>query len=54
MVIWCNYKCIQVADVLSGKYDHVINSFKIIDCRYPYEYSGGHIKVYSNDLVCAC
>ncbi|XP_022649703.1 M-phase inducer phosphatase 1-like [Varroa jacobsoni] len=31
-------------DIINGVYDHVINSFQIIDCRYPYEYDGGHIK----------
>ncbi|XP_060068550.1 M-phase inducer phosphatase-like [Ylistrum balloti] len=33
-----------MADVLEGRYDDVINSYRIIDCRYPYEYEGGHIK----------
>lgn len=42
----------KVADVVSGAYDDVITSCTIIDCRYPYEYNGGHIKVYSNVLVC--
>jgi len=32
-------------DILTGKYDDVINSYRIIDCRYPYEFDGGHIKV---------
>lgn len=42
---------LKVADLLSGEYDEAVNSFTIIDCRYPYEYSGGHIKVYSNVLM---
>ncbi|XP_033756996.1 M-phase inducer phosphatase-like isoform X2 [Pecten maximus] len=33
-----------MADVLAGKYDDSINSYRVIDCRYPYEYDGGHIK----------
>nr|XP_022336117.1 M-phase inducer phosphatase 2-like [Crassostrea virginica] len=33
-----------VTDLLVGKYDDVIGSYQIIDCRYPYEYEGGHIK----------
>ncbi|XP_068091412.1 M-phase inducer phosphatase 1 [Hyperolius riggenbachi] len=30
--------------VLSGHYDPFIERCVIIDCRYPYEYEGGHIK----------
>lgn len=30
-------------DVVDGKYDDVIGSFRIIDSRYSYEYDGGHI-----------
>ncbi|KAE8628685.1 hypothetical protein XENTR_v10000172 [Xenopus tropicalis] len=30
--------------VLSGKYKDTIERCVIIDCRYPYEYEGGHIK----------
>ncbi|KAK7829676.1 hypothetical protein U0070_013362 [Myodes glareolus] len=32
-----------VADLLSGKFQDLIEKFYIIDCRYPYEYLGGHI-----------
>ncbi|CAO2593640.1 M-phase inducer phosphatase 3 [Lemmus lemmus] len=32
-----------VADLLSGKFQGLIEKFYIIDCRYPYEYLGGHI-----------
>lgn len=32
-----------MADLLRGKYSEQIASFKILDCRYPYEYEGGHI-----------
>ncbi|XP_078331094.1 M-phase inducer phosphatase-like [Crassostrea virginica] len=32
-----------VADLLSGRYDDVISSFRLIDCRYPYEFEGGHV-----------
>ncbi|KAM4709033.1 M-phase inducer phosphatase 2 isoform 2-T2 [Discoglossus pictus] len=31
-------------DVLSGKYQDMIDRCLIIDCRYPYEYEGGHIR----------
>lgn len=29
--------------LLNGEFDERVSSFKIIDCRYPYEYEGGHI-----------
>ncbi|XP_060536862.1 M-phase inducer phosphatase-like [Cylas formicarius] len=32
-----------VAKLLRGDYIDEIGSFKIIDCRFPYEYNGGHI-----------
>ncbi|XP_078312409.1 M-phase inducer phosphatase 3-like [Crassostrea virginica] len=32
-----------VVDVISGKYDDSIGSVLIVDCRYPYEYDGGHV-----------
>uniref|UniRef100_A0A8C4RF75 protein-tyrosine-phosphatase n=1 Tax=Erpetoichthys calabaricus TaxID=27687 RepID=A0A8C4RF75_ERPCA len=35
----------QVASLLKGEYDSTVKKYQIIDCRYPYEYEGGHIKV---------
>ncbi|XP_064452035.1 M-phase inducer phosphatase 3 isoform X5 [Mirounga angustirostris] len=35
----------KVAALLSGKFQSLIEKFYIIDCRYPYEYLGGHIQV---------
>ncbi|KAK3088038.1 hypothetical protein FSP39_013785, partial [Pinctada imbricata] len=32
-----------VIDLINGKYDDVIGSYKLIDCRYPYEYEAGHV-----------
>lgn len=31
-------------DLLKGKFDHKIASYHVIDCRFDYEYEGGHIK----------
>uniref|UniRef100_A0A1A9VYE4 protein-tyrosine-phosphatase n=1 Tax=Glossina austeni TaxID=7395 RepID=A0A1A9VYE4_GLOAU len=36
--------CSTVARLLKGEYDDKITSYKIIDCRYPYEFDGGHIR----------
>lgn len=33
-----------LADLMEGRYKDTINSYLIVDCRYPYEYNGGHIK----------
>ncbi|CAL4105551.1 unnamed protein product, partial [Meganyctiphanes norvegica] len=33
-----------LADLIEGRYKDAINSYTIIDCRYPYEFEGGHIK----------
>ncbi|KAL1005478.1 hypothetical protein UPYG_G00059660 [Umbra pygmaea] len=32
-----------VASLLRGQYNGAVDGFLIIDCRYPYEYCGGHI-----------
>ncbi|XP_041123845.1 M-phase inducer phosphatase 1-like isoform X3 [Polyodon spathula] len=33
-----------VASVLRGEYSGAVERYLIIDCRYPYEYKGGHIR----------
>ncbi|XP_069755302.1 M-phase inducer phosphatase 1-B-like isoform X2 [Narcine bancroftii] len=33
-----------MAKVLHGEYDHLLGGIYIVDCRYPYEFEGGHIK----------
>uniref|UniRef100_A0A182J052 protein-tyrosine-phosphatase n=1 Tax=Anopheles atroparvus TaxID=41427 RepID=A0A182J052_ANOAO len=33
-----------MARLLHGAFDDKVESFKIIDCRYPYEFEGGHIR----------
>jgi rhodanese-related sulfurtransferase len=34
----------QVCDLLAGKYNDKIKRYHIIDCRFEYEYEGGHIE----------
>ncbi|NXQ71574.1 MPIP1 phosphatase, partial [Quiscalus mexicanus] len=34
----------MIVSVLTGKFESFIKQCLIIDCRYPYEYEGGHIK----------
>ncbi|XP_072883081.1 cell division cycle 25 homolog d isoform X1 [Hemitrygon akajei] len=34
----------SAAALLIGDFDHLIDGYVIVDCRYPYEYEGGHIK----------
>jgi M-phase inducer tyrosine phosphatase len=33
-----------LVNVLSGRYDSNFKSFLVLDCRYPYEFEGGHIR----------
>lgn len=44
-----------LAALLRGEFDDRVHSYRIIDCRYPYEYEGGHIagslNLYNMDLV---
>ncbi|KAL5006712.1 hypothetical protein ScPMuIL_015518 [Solemya velum] len=37
-----------VVSVIKGACSDVISGFRILDCRYPYEYKGGHIKGATN------
>ena len=37
-----------MAELLEGKFKEIINNFTIVDCRFPYEYDGGHIKTAVN------
>lgn len=36
--------CHVLADLLLARYSEQIKTFTIVDCRYPYEYEGGHIR----------
>lgn len=44
-----------VARLLKGEFNDKIASYKIIDCRYPYEFEGGHIEgamnLYTQDHI---
>ncbi|XP_050360078.1 M-phase inducer phosphatase 3-like isoform X2 [Nymphalis io] len=35
--------CDTLASLIRGDYHESINDFQVIDCRYPYEFEGGHI-----------
>ncbi|XP_014067105.2 M-phase inducer phosphatase 2 isoform X1 [Salmo salar] len=34
----------MMVSALSGQLDHLVERIVVIDCRYPYEFEGGHIK----------
>ena len=44
-----------LADVIRGKYNDDVTKVTIVDCRYPYEFDGGHIRdavnCYTKDAV---
>lgn len=51
-------KCITpqtLVDLLEGRYQHFIEKFTIIDCRYPYEYEHGHVRdavnLWTKDMI---
>ena len=44
---------LQLCDLMDGKYRDIVESFTVIDARYPYEYNGGHIKVRFIAVLCS-
>lgn len=36
--------CHTLAQLIKGEFNHAVNSFRIIDCRYAYEFNPGHIR----------
>ena len=49
-----NIDCHTLANVLEGRYKSKIGNLRIIDARYTYEYTGGHIryfKLYLTDCL---
>ncbi|XP_051161681.1 M-phase inducer phosphatase isoform X2 [Leptopilina boulardi] len=47
--------CQTLVDLMNGEFNSTINDFKIVDCRYPYEYEAGHIEgslnLYTRELI---
>jgi len=39
-----------MSSLLRGEFSESVESFTVIDCRFPYEFAGGHIQV-ENILV---
>lgn len=37
--------CDQLARVLHDNFSDTVDKCVVVDCRYPYEYDGGHIQV---------
>lgn len=33
----------QVSDLMQGKYDQIIERFVVVDCRFSFEFEGGHV-----------
>lgn len=54
----CDLKSIAAGTLrmlIQGEFAEHVSSFKVIDCRYPYEFAGGHIigavNLYTNELL---
>lgn len=44
----CHFVFYQVRRLLRGEFDNAVSAYKIVDCRYPYEFEGGHIRGATN------
>ncbi|XP_046750039.1 M-phase inducer phosphatase-like isoform X2 [Diprion similis] len=44
-----------LASLIRGEFNDRVRSFKIVDCRYPYEFEGGHVEgalnLFSKDMI---
>ena len=44
-----------MTEILGGDYENVYEEITVVDCRYPYEYQGGHIRgavnLYTKDAI---
>lgn len=38
----------QMVAAVSGQFNQLVEKVIVLDCRYPYEFEGGHIKVSEN------
>lgn len=43
--------CFQVADLICRKFDDIVGIYRIVDCRYPFEFEGGHIQVRNKMII---
>jgi len=44
-----------LVDLLDGRFQHLVENFTVVDCRYPYEYDYGHVRdavnLWTKDMV---
>lgn len=42
---------LQLAELMTGGFSDVVDHYEVVDCRYPYEYEGGHVDVGTATLL---